>query len=649
MQNDIEQKMQVIVEQLNDWAYKYYVLDEPVVADAEYDKIYDELCRLEKESGIVLDNSPTKRVGGEILNGFKPYYHKARLYSLDKCQNETELKEWFARTQKIVGQQFDCCIEYKFDGLTLVMTYDNGKLIRGATRGNGTKGEDVTEQIKTIKSLPLTIPYKGYVEVQGEGIMRLSALEKYNQTAKEPLKNARNGVAGAIRNLDPKVTASRNLDIMCYNVNYIEGKSFSNQQKIHQFLQENRFKTSTFFKQAKGFDDIFAAICEVEASRPTLDYLIDGAVVKTNSIQLRDEMGYTEKFPRWAVAYKFKAEEATTVLNDIVWQVSRTGKLNPIALLEPVDIGGVTVKRATLNNFFDIERKKIKIGARVFIRRSNDVIPEITGVAEYYDDNKPIEKPTVCPSCGGEIVEEGAFLKCKNKDCTPSIIALLTHFVSKDAMDIDGLSERTIELLFSEREVADAAMLYDLTAEDFEGIEGFKDKKITKLLSSIQNSKNTTLDRFLYALGIPNIGKKSARMIADTFRSLEAVKQASVDEIVKIEDFGAIMAQSVYDFFRCEKNLHLIDRLLKNGIAIEVKESTEGVFSGMKIVLTGSMEKYSRSEAQKLIEERGGELAGSISKSVDLLIVGANAGSKLEKAEKLGIKIIDEQQFLNLL
>ncbi|MDE6061085.1 MAG: NAD-dependent DNA ligase LigA, partial [Clostridia bacterium] len=405
------ERMKQLVDTLNECARLYYEEDAPVVADAEYDKLYDELRKLEAEQGFSLKNSPTHRVGGAPQKKFEQSKHLNRLYSLDKCQSFGEFEEWCARIVKAVGYLPKLTCEYKFDGLTLNLLYDGGKLVKATTRGDGVVGEVVTAQVLTIKKLPRQISFKGRIEIQGEGILRLSSLARYNATASEPLKNARNGAAGAIRNLDPSVTAQRDLSFMAYNIGYSD-KSFESQSEMREFLIGEGFEVEGAFDVADGVEAAKRFANATEEARPDLDYLIDGVVFKVYSVALRDEIGFTEKFPKWAVAYKFKADEMTTRLNDVVWQVSRSAKLNPIALLEPVDIGGVTVARATLNNYGDIVKKKVRIGDRVFIRRSNDVIPEITGVATFDDGARMVEKPTVCPVCGAPVKEVGAFLYC---------------------------------------------------------------------------------------------------------------------------------------------------------------------------------------------------------------------------------------------
>ncbi len=642
------ERMKQLVDTLNEWARLYYEEDAPVVADAEYDKLYDELRRLEAETGYSLKNSPTHRVGGAPQRKFEQSKHLARLYSLDKCQSFGELEEWCARIVKAVGYLPPLTCEYKFDGLTLNLLYEGGKLIKATTRGDGTTGEVVTAQVKTIKKLPTQISFKGVIEIQGEGILRLSSLNRYNQTASEPLKNARNGAAGAIRNLDPTVTAKRELSFMAYNIGYSE-KQFATQAQMREFLTAEGFETEGAFSIANSISNAVDFANQTEKDRPSLDYLIDGVVYKVNDVALREEIGFTEKFPKWAVAYKFKADEMTTTLNDVVWQVSRSAKLNPIAVLEPVDIGGVTVARATLNNYGDIQKKRVRIGDRVFIRRSNDVIPEITGVAVEAEGARAIEKPTVCPVCGAPVREIGAFLYCTGDECAPQIVSALDHFASKDAMDIDGFSEKTAEQLYNERGLKDAVGLMTLTTFDLYGLDGFGEKKITNLLNAIEKAKHTTLDRFIFALGIDGIGKKTAKDIVKRFRTLENIKSASVDELSDVDGIGGILASNVYEFFHNEDNLSLIEKLLQSGIVFEETAKKSGVFEGMKVVLTGSLPTYRRSEATKLIEDNGGEVASSVSKTVDIVLAGEDAGSKLEKAQKLGIKIIDEQQFKNML
>lgn len=643
-------RMQELVQKLNEYAYRYYVLDDPVISDGEYDKLYDELVALEKQTGVVLPDSPTIRVGDKPLSKFNQVVHRGKLFSLDKCQSKEEMRAWLDKLS-VNGKMPLCSVEYKFDGLTINLTYENGVLTRAATRGNGEIGEEVTMQVRTIKSVPLSIPYKGVIEVQGEGIMTLSALAAYNARPDVvPLKNARNGVAGAIRNLDPKVTADRKLDMICYNVNYMDDGNFPDGKAMLAFLRENNFKLSDYCRYCSTPDEVMAALDEIESRRDSLDFLIDGAVVKVDNTAMREELGYTQKFPRWAMAFKFAPEEATTTVRDVIWQVSRTGKLNPLAVLDPVDLAGVTVSRATLSNISEIRRKDIRIGSRVFIRRSNDVIPEITGVAEHTENSREIVPPAVCPACGAPVVQDGIFVKCSNtRACANTIISALSHFCERDAMDIEGLSDKTLELLYGLNKVKAFHDIYALKQEDFDEVEGFRDKRTGNLLAAIEKSKTTTLTRFLYAIGIPNIGKKSAGQLEEEFRTLDAVMNASKEDFAALDDFGDIMAEGVKAYFDDEHNRREIELLLKAGVTFIQKQVAEGVFSGKKVVLTGALVSMKRGKAKEEIEKRGGSVAESVSKAVNLVIVGEDAGSKLAKAEKLGIPTISEGEFLKML
>ena len=642
-------RMRELVDLLNKYAKEYYELDNPTISDMEYDALYYELVSLEQEYGALPD-SPTHRVGGAPLKEFIPFTHKQRLYSLDKAKGFEELDEYFNRIKKSVGFFPVMTVEHKYDGLTLSITYKNGRLQSAATRGDGVVGETVTEQVKTIKSVPLVISYQGEIEIQGEGLMRLSALKRYNKMATVPLKNARNGVAGAIRNLDPKVTAKRNLDFVAYNIGYVEENIFKTQKEVNHFLKENGFLTDDSFTVVSSEEEAKNAINKIEENRQKIDFLIDGAVLKIDEFSVRDELGFTEKFPRWALAYKYEAEETTTILKNVIWQVSRTRKLNPLAELEPVDLMGVTVKRATLNNWMDIQRKGIKLNARVFIRRSNDVIPEITGIAELLPDSRDVEKPSVCPACGSPIKEEGAFLYCTNPEkCAPAVESTLDHFASKGCMDIEGFSEKTAELLYNEFSIKFPYELYDLTLDDLMKLDGFKQKKAQNLLDGIQKSKDISLDRFIFSLGIPTVGKKTAKQLSDAFGSIDKIMNAEISDLVAIDDFGQIMAENVYGYFRNEDNIRIVKTLLDKGVRIRQDEVKEGVFSGKNVVLTGSLSHFKRSQASQIIHDLGGKTSDTVSKSVNLVIVGEDAGSKLDKAIKLGIEIWDEDTFLSVI
>lgn len=641
-------RMKELVELLNKYAALYYEEDAPTVSDAEYDALYDELRALEESEGYSLKNSPTHRVGGAPQKKFASSRHLLRLYSLDKCKTEEELADWCARLVRATGREPELTAEYKFDGLTLNILYENGELVKAATRGDGVTGEEVTAQVRTISGVPRRISYKGRIEIQGEGIMRLSALEEYNRNSAEPLKNARNGAAGAIRNLDPAVTASRNLSFMAYNIGYSD-RRFASQTEMHAFLEEEGFETEKDIAVVTGAKEAFAFANRVDELRPSLDFLIDGVVFKVNDTSLREEIGYTEKFPKWAMAFKFKADEMTTVLRDVVWQVSRSAKLNPLAILDPVDIGGVTVKRATLNNYGDILKKKVRIGDRVFIRRSNDVIPEITGVAEESPSATDIPKPEVCPACGSPVAESGAFLYCTGEHCAPQIVSYLDHFASKDAMDIDGFSEKTAEQFYNELHMTSPVQLMRLKKEDIAWLDRFGDKKAENLIAAISASKDTTMDRLVFALGIDGVGKKTAKDLSARFGNMDALAAASEEELTAIPGIGEVLADNIVAYFADKGNKKLIEDLFESGVSVKTAEKKEGALSGKRVVLTGSLPTMKRWEATALIEENGGEVSSSVSKNVDFVLAGEEAGSKLDKALKLGIRIIDEKEFLAMI
>lgn len=636
---------------LNKWAYEYYVLDAPTVSDKEYDAFYDELKKLEAESGEVYPDSPTRRVGGEPIKAFVQHNHIARLYSLDKSVTDEELQAFLTRVSKVAGGGTEYTAEYKFDGLTVCLTYENGEFLRATTRGNGVVGEDVTAQVLTIKSYPMRISYKGTLEVRGEAVIRLSVLKKYNETAAEPLKNARNAAAGAIRNLDPRVTAERRPDIYFYDINYLSDGEPLSQEQAHDFLVKEGFKVFPYFRICRSEEEVLAAIDEIEVSRKTLDVLTDGAVIKVNDAAVREAMGYTDKFPRWAMAYKFEAEEVTTKVVGVVWQVGRTGKLTPLAQLEPVELAGATVRKATLNNYGDILRKDVKIGSRVLIRRSNEVIPEILGATEHTDDSREIEKPTVCPACGTPLNEVGAHLFCPNRGCRPRIAAKLDHYAGKNAMDIEGFSESTAYLLIDKKNVRAFSDLYRLKAEDLKDLEGFKTKKINNLLSAIEKSKTPELDAFIYAIGIDGIGRVAARDLAKRFKGMEELKKAAYDDLIALENIGDITANNVVAYFADGENLRELDALAEVGVTPRAEESAPkgGVFEGESVVLTGSLSHYKRSEAQKIVESLGGVCQSAVTAKTTLVLAGEDAGSKLEKARKSGVRIIDEAEFERLI
>lgn len=651
----MEQRIRELVDKLNEYSKAYYVLDAPKISDKEYDELYDELLRLEEQSGIILPDSPTQRVGGDPLPCFEPHTHIHRLWSLDKVRTREDLIDWGRRVERIAESQqlpkVKYALEYKFDGLTINLTYEGGRLITGATRGNGIVGEDITPQIKTIRTVPLTIPFKGKMEVQGECYMKLSVLDEINKTTDEKLKNARNAAAGALRNLDPRITAKRRLDCYCYNVGYIEGKKLETQDEMLGFLRENGFTVSDYLVFCDDIETVCDEIDKAEESRPHLDFLIDGMVVKIRDFATREALGATEKFPRWAMAFKFAAEETTTTVRDITWEVGRTGKLTPRASFDPVELAGATIRHATLNNFDDIQRKRVGIGSRVFIRRSNDVIPEILSAVEGDVPERQVEKPTVCPACGAHVEHRGVHLYCTNSlSCAPQIAGKLAHYASRDAMDIDTFSEKTAALFVEELKLKSIPDLYDLGPQDYMGLQGFGERRINNLMAAIERSKDCTLGAFIFAIGIPNVGAKTAKDLARRFGTIEALRSATVEQLTEVPDVGEIVARSIVEFFADPSIATQVDRLLAHGVKPRPEEvQQDSPISGKTIVVTGTLEKLDRRQAEALIESLGGKAAGSVSKKTDYVLAGESAGSKLTKARELGVRVLNEQEFFELI
>ena len=650
---NLKKQIEQLVADLNKYNYYYHVLDQPIISDADYDKLYYKLVDLEKKTGIILSDSPTQRVGDTIAEGFKKQEHIVQLYSLDKAQNFGELDEW---VQKILKEfpKTTFAVEYKFDGLRLALTYENGYLQQAVTRGNGFIGEDITAQVKTIRSVPLSIPYKQKLVVDGEGIILLSELERYNKKSGEGLKNARNAVAGSIRNLDPKVTASRKLDFYAYGVPYIEGKTFATHQELYDFLKENKFLINNFFKVTASLEELHKIISDIDERRTRLDVLIDGVVIKVNHMKTREQLGWTIRFPKWAVAYKFAPLEVTSTIRDVIWQVGRTGKITPLAILDPVELAGATVSRATLNNWDDIQRKQVGINALVFVRRSNEVIPEILGLAQKLDNFKEIVKPTHCPSCGTLLEQRGVVnLYCPNYEhCPEQLKERIIHFCSRDAMDIDGIRDKTIGTFYDKLNIRTVADLYKLKSSDLIELDKFKDKKTNNLIQSIEKSKKVNFANFIYALGIANVGIKTAKDLAKKYGAFEDLRKATAEDLSSIRDIGGIVANSILEYFEIDFNKKMLQELFDLGIKIQYpdkKKMESSIFTNKTFVLTGTLPTLSRAEATKRIEENGGSVTSSVSKETDYVLLGADAGSKYDKAKSLGIKIIEEDEFLSML
>lgn len=647
-----KEELRKIVDTLNEWAYHYYVLDDPIVSDAEYDRLFDKLLKLEEESNITLPDSPSQRVGDVILEKFEKHDHINRLFSLDKSQTFNGLREFDERNKRLLNvQDIDYVVELKFDGLTLSLTYENNNLSVGSTRGNGFTGENVTEIVKRIDSIPLSIKDDGIYEIIGEGYMPISAFNEYNELEDvEILKNPRNAAAGAIRNLDTNTVKKRKINTYFYNINtYPEGK-FSYDTEIKEFLKSNGFRVSQYYFLCKNIDEVLEKVKEITDLRKSLDFMIDGVVIKLNSLEHRETLGYTNRFPRWAIAYKFEAEERYTKLLSVQWNVGRTSKVTPTALLEPVEIDGVTISRATLNNYDFISSKDIRINSEVLIRRSNDVIPEILSSDNTYGETKIIDKPVFCPACNSELQEIGAHLFCPNTlSCQPQLVAKLTHFVSQEAMNIEGLSEKTIEKLIEIHDIKEISDFYTLNYEDLSQLEGFKDRRIKNTLEAIENSKIVNFNNFINALGIPNVGVKTAYDLSQHFENYLELSNSSYEELVNIPDIGPKTAESIVAFFDNESVKSVVKKIFELGVKIKynrVKETKN--LEGKTFVITGSFEDYKRKDLEELVKAKGGKVSGSVSKNTNYLVLGTNPGSKYDKALELGTDIVDIDEFFRI-
>ncbi len=643
------EEMKNLIEEINKHNYNYYVLDNPTISDVEYDKLYYRLVDLEKECGVILDGSPTQRVGDYVLDGFEKRVHTVNLYSLNKVRDFSDLENWMNDMNRLTGGTL-FAVEYKFDGLQIVIEYENGYFKNATTRGNGTIGEDVSMQVKTIRSVPLTIPFKKKLIVQGEGMMTNKSFAEYNKNTTEKLKNPRNAVAGAVRNLDPRETAKRKLDYFCYGVMLCEDKNFSSQEEIHEFLEEQGFKTGGYFKLCKNSVEVENCINEIDKVKAKLDVLIDGMVIKINNVDKREEIGFTAKFPKWAMAYKFEAQEVSTMLRSVTWQVGRSGRVTPIANLEPVELAGATISRATLNNIEDIRKKDLYENARDFIRRSNEVIPEVMGLAEKYEFSKVIEYPLYCPCCNQPLQKRGPLLFCTNHlGCKEQVVDRLSHFASRNAFNIEGLSEKTAAMMYDNLNVRKLSDIFYLKEEDLLKLENFKDKKAKKIIEAIRKSKDIELPRFLYAMGIAEVGYKTAKELANKYHTIDELASADINSLCEIEDIGEIIASNIVDYFKDEENLKEIKSLLECGVNIknEINKKND-LLQGKTLVITGTLSQP-RSYFEKLIEENGGKVSGSVSKNTSFVLAGEEAGSKLTKAQELSIKIINEEEFMEMI
>ncbi len=653
---DAKNKIEQLTETLNRYSYEYYVLDSPTVSDYEYDMLLRELSALEEKfPDLSRTDSPTKRVGGKVLDGFEEVAHAVVMESLQDAFSQGEVKDFAKRITDFFGTEQEYNIEPKIDGLSVSLEYENGVFFRGSTRGDGITGENVTENLKTVKSIPLKLKDDiPYLEVRGEVFISRVDFARLNESREEDglstFANPRNAAAGSLRQLDSKIAAERRLDIFVFNVQQIEGKEFKTHSESLDFLRNQGFKVIEN-EVCMGIDAAYEQVLKIGQSRENLKYDIDGAVIKLNDIGKRGKIGSTAKAPKWAIACKFPAEQKETIVENISVQVGRTGVLTPAADLKPVFIAGSCVSRATLHNIDNIRDKDIRIGDKVIIQKAGDIIPEVVRVVfeKRTGCEKIFEMPKTCPVCGSAVVrEEGeAAVRCMGLDCRAQLLRHIEHFVSRNAMNIDGLGPAIIEKMLEAELIKSAADLYFLDVQKVAMMDKMGLKSAQNLADALEKSKENDLGRLIFALGIRHVGEKAGKNLAKAFNSLDNIKDATLEQLQSVEEFGEIMAKSVYDFFRDEKNLKAVERLREAGINFEYKgaESLDMRFAGEIFVLTGTLPTYKREEAKEIIESMAGKVSGSVSKKTTYVLAGEEAGSKLDKAKALGITVIDEEEF----
>lgn len=641
---------------LNYYSRKYYADDDPVVEDSEYDRLQRELLTIEQTyPNLQTPDSPTVRVGGSADGMFTPVVHTVRMESLQDAFSEAELFDFERRVGEVVPEA-EFVVEPKIDGLSVSLEYENGVFVRGSTRGDGDTGEDVTANLRTVRSIPLRLTEAlPYIEVRGEVYMPKKAfadlLEQQELNGDKPFKNPRNAAAGSLRQKNPQITAERKLDIFVFNIQRIEGKALQTHKQSLDFLKTLGFRTVPEYTLVPSVAGAVEKIRDIGQKRSTLSYDIDGAVIKVNDFDTRTRLGSTAKFPKWAVAFKYPPEEKQTTLLDIEVAVGRTGVLTPTAILEPVLLAGTSVGRATLHNQDFITEKDIRIGDTVTVRKAGDIIPEVVAVNTHQENSVPYRLPTVCPSCGAPVLrEEGeAAVRCVNPECPAQLLRNLIHFCSRSGMDMEGFGEAVLEKMVERGLLRTAADLYTLDEQTIMTLEGFREKSAANLLAAAEQSKSAGLERLLSALGIRHVGEKGAKLLAAHFTDMDSLLHATAEEIAAIEGFGGIMAESVYDFFALPQTADLIARLKDSGVQMHSTQTVEDKrFAGMTFVLTGTLETMTRTEASEKIERFGGKASSSVSKKTTYVVAGSEAGSKLQKAQTLGVPVLTEQQFLEM-
>ena len=650
-------------EELRYHEYKYYVEDSPEIADSEYDEMMNRLIELEEEfPEFKSEDSPSARVGGSPIDAFEKVEHSQQMLSLDNAFNGDDLKDFASRVEKnlAAGTEYDYIVEHKIDGLALIIRYENGSLKVALTRGDGQVGENVTANVKTIAAIPLKLNRDIDIELRGEVYIPEDSFKELNEkrldAGQEPFANPRNAAAGSIRQLDPKVAAERPLSFLAYDIINLEGRE---QVETHldelELLEEIGFKVG-WYQQESSIERIVETCEDWVEKEEELNYGIDGMVIKLNQLNLREELGSTSKAPRWAIAYKFPAQQKTTFVKDIIISIGRTGALTPTAMLEPVEVDGSTVSRATLHNEDEIRRKDVRIGDKVLIQKAGDIIPEVVKVIKDVrtGDEQEFIMPDSCPACGSEVFKDPdeAVHRCLNVGCPAKLREKIIHFASRDAMNIDGLGPSIIDKLLEAELISDFGDLYYLEHGELADLERLGDKSAQNLLDALKRSKERSFDRVIYALGIRHVGSRTASLITEEFSSIDELEDAGIQDLSAINEVGEVIAESIVNFFANDENLEVINKLADAGIKMrleEDKDEVKEIFSGMNFVLTGSLDNYTRKEAKEIIEDRGGRVTSAVSSKTDILLVGANPGSKLGQAEENNVRIIDETEFENLL
>ncbi|MGY3725157.1 DNA ligase (NAD+) [Granulicatella balaenopterae] len=650
-------------QQLNQYSYEYYIKDAPSITDSEYDQLYRELEQLEKQfPTLITQVSPTQRVGDKVSEGFQKVTHQVPLYSLSNAFNKEDLLSFDQRVRKLTQEPVQYMCELKIDGLSVSLRYEEGRLVLGATRGDGTIGEDITQNIRTIKSIPLQLPKAISNEIRGECYMPKEAFLKLNEEREaeglDVFANPRNAAAGSLRQLDPKVAAKRNLAVFLYSSATTEGLEANSQEELLKSFKKLGFVTNSLCRKCDTIDEIWSFIEEISQNRANLPYDIDGIVIKVNSLAQQQEIGYTVKAPRWAIAYKFPAEEATTIVHEVEWTVGRTGVVTPTAIMDSVQLAGTSVSRASLHNVDLIKQRDIRLNDTVVVHKAGDIIPEVTRVVleKRPQDSTPLEIPTHCPNCGEKLVhlEDEVALRCINPKCSALLKEGLAHFVSRNAMNMSGVGVRLIDQLFEKELIHDVADLYQLTMEDLLTLDKVKEKSAEKILTAITNSKTNSLERLLTGLGIHHVGSKAAKLLAQTFGDLDHLMHATKEELLVIDGLGETIADSVLTYFAMDSVQEMMQELKNAGVNMTylgVVPTTviDSPWLGKTVVLTGSLEHFSRPELKNILEEKGAKVTGSVSKKTDLVIAGKAAGSKLAKAEQLAIEVWSEEQLLQAL